>query len=138
MNPALQWRFDKSPITVDQMAQIESEAGVLFPLEYKMLMLEHHGGRPQPNGFDTDRTKGRKVKSFLPILPEYKINLLDLKKWLPLPDRLIPFAGDPAGNYVCFDYKKGMTHPEIVLWLHETEETEWISPSFETFLSMLY
>ncbi|MOA62389.1 SMI1 / KNR4 family protein [compost metagenome] len=32
---------------------------------------------------------------------------------------MIPFAFDPAGNLICFDYKEREENPVIVFWEHE-------------------
>ncbi|EEL55266.1 SMI1 / KNR4 [Bacillus cereus Rock4-2] len=36
-----------------------------------------------------------------------------------LPKELIPFAFDPAGNLICFDYKNHEENPIVVFWEHE-------------------
>lgn len=39
-----------------------------------------------------------------------------------LPKDLVPIAIDPAGNLICFDYKKHKYNPIIVFWAHENAE----------------
>ena len=36
-----------------------------------------------------------------------------------LPKKIIPFAFDPSGNLICFDYKAHEDSPIIVFWEHE-------------------
>lgn len=36
-----------------------------------------------------------------------------------LPTKIIPFAFDPAGNLICFDYKDHEEDPIVVFWEHE-------------------
>ena len=36
-----------------------------------------------------------------------------------LPNRVVPFAFDPAGNLICFDYKDHEDIPIVVFWEHE-------------------
>ena len=36
-----------------------------------------------------------------------------------LPKGLVPFAVDPAGNLICFDYKNHEYNPIVVFWEHE-------------------
>lgn len=36
-----------------------------------------------------------------------------------LPSALVPFAFDPAGNLICFDYKNHKEDPIVVFWEHE-------------------
>lgn len=35
------------------------------------------------------------------------------------PKKLVPFAFDPAGNLICFDYKNDKNNPVVVFWEHE-------------------
>ena len=36
-----------------------------------------------------------------------------------LPKKVIPFAFDPSGNLICFDYKDYEDNPIVVFWEHE-------------------
>jgi hypothetical protein len=36
-----------------------------------------------------------------------------------LPSEIIPFAFDPSGNLICFDYKDDEANPNVVFWEHE-------------------
>ncbi|MBP1905449.1 hypothetical protein J2Z32_002079 [Paenibacillus turicensis] len=36
-----------------------------------------------------------------------------------MPTGVIPFAFDPAGNLICFDYKNNEGSPVVVFWEHE-------------------
>lgn len=53
------------------------------------------------------------------------------------PKRLIPFAPDGGGNYICFDYRNCQKNPPVVFWHHEIEENDGIfriANSFDEFL----
>lgn len=53
------------------------------------------------------------------------------------PKKLIPFAPDGGGNYICFDYRICQENPPVVFWHHEVEENEgifMIANSFDEFL----
>jgi very-short-patch-repair endonuclease len=47
--------------------------------------------------------------------------------------KLVPFASDPGGNFICFNKDSG----EIYLWLHETNTAEYVAESFKDFLDKL-
>jgi len=50
------------------------------------------------------------------------------------------FAEDPGGNFICFDYRKGVKKPEIVFVSHEEvgdEAVHFICDDFSKFLSSL-
>ncbi|SDW16484.1 SMI1-KNR4 cell-wall [Marininema mesophilum] len=38
-----------------------------------------------------------------------------------LPNKVIPVAVDPGGNYFCFDFRISETHPSIVFFDHEID-----------------
>ncbi|CJH30980.1 SMI1 / KNR4 family [Streptococcus pneumoniae] len=41
-----------------------------------------------------------------------------------LVDKVYPFARDPFGNLLCFDYRNNPQSPTVVFWDHEEEEME--------------
>ena len=57
---------------------------------------------------------------------------------------IIPFANDPFGNFICFQFTSSNDEPNIVFWDHEIaydNEGKAISnvcASFDDFLEMLY
>ena len=50
---------------------------------------------------------------------------------------LLPFADFGSGDYYCFDYSTAESGPAVVLWSHETGETELRSGSFSEFLAQV-
>jgi hypothetical protein len=58
-----------------------------------------------------------------------------------LPPRIYPFASDPAGNRIAFDYRNGDANPKIVFEDHEMEGEEalkFLANSFTEFLESLH
>ena len=49
--------------------------------------------------------------------------------------KLIPFASDPSGNYICIDVNN---NDSVVFWNHEINNTEYIAKNFSAFLNKLY
>lgn len=56
-----------------------------------------------------------------------------------LPERVIPFAGDPGGNFFCFDYRNGAAQPPVVFWSHDDPQAppQRVAASFSDLLERL-
>lgn len=137
----MKWVFKKESVSMDDLRRMESHFRVTLPQSYMQVVLNHHGGRPRPGLFDSDKRRGNRVKTMLPITGKHKVNVYDVKEWLKdrLQPNLIPIASDEAGNYVCLSYPGSNGEPNVVLWNHErNEEVEQVKPSFSGFLNTLY
>ena len=53
-----------------------------------------------------------------------------------LPARVIPFAGDPGGNFLCFDYSNDAGEPPVVLWSHDDPDAP-LQPVARSFSDLL-
>ncbi len=165
----IQWGFSEKLEDEASIEQVEAYFGVVFPERFKEIVRTYNYGGPKNTlVFMTSRDEER-LFSFLlnfnlsgseTILKTYKM----IKDRLP-PD-VYPFAGDPGGNYLCFDYSNG-ERPEIKFWDHEAmvefEEGEvengvvidtmhspdfdnaydqhhldWVASDFDEFLSVLF
>ena len=52
--------------------------------------------------------------------------------------KVYPFARDPFGNLLCFDYRNSTESPTVVFWDHEEENIkEAIYPVCSTFTELL-
>ncbi|MCD8509315.1 MAG: SMI1/KNR4 family protein [Bacillus sp. (in: Bacteria)] len=139
MSGKLEWKFVKNPATDRVLQEIEREFQITLPEAYGDLMKQYNGARPKPNQFHRKDGEENVVKSFLSVHP-VKGGVRDVNYWLvdKLPRRVFPFANDPFGNYICFDYRKGnYFEPTVVLWDHEKKELKKISDSFAGFLDLL-
>ena len=134
----IEWKYSKEAINQGHIQALEESFGINLPDSYKLLVLSYHGARPNKNRFDTRTKSGYVLKTFLPITERYDGNIIKVLSWLidRLPAKLLPFASDAAGNYLCFHFNT--VDPEIVLWKHETVTTERISSTFDQFISSLY
>jgi hypothetical protein len=138
MQEIMTWDYLKRPISQSDIKDLENELGFKLPNEYIKILLHFHGARPSKKRFDTQRTKGRMIKTFLPITEDYKINLIQVKQWLQLSDIMVPFANTPSGDYICFEYFSHEGSPAIVLWNHEERRKEFIKITFIKFINSLY
>ncbi|MFF3925915.1 SMI1/KNR4 family protein [Paenibacillus lactis] len=136
----LTWRFVKGKVSYEDIMRLEGHFQVRFPELYATTILSFHGGRPKPNRFDTEQSKGYVFKSLLPISHRYSSSMIEVYEWIGnrLPTGCIPFASDPTGNYICFNYAANPRNPQVVLWNHETGQCEVAAPSFVQFMHGLY
>ena len=54
-------------------------------------------------------------------------------------DHLLPFAEFGTGDYYCFDYNQisPENEPKVVLWSHETAETQFRADTFDEFIQKI-
>lgn len=146
---------DKASIAV-----VERALSVTFPHLYLETVKKFNGGSPINNIFDTDKSSERVFSNLLSFNLDSKYSILsdweDNKE--RMPNGVIPFAVDPGGNYICFDYRS-TTEPSVVFWNHEENfvlnakdemeypevdaeyklhDIEFVAPDFFEFLSILH
>lgn len=122
-----------------------------FDEEYSQHIQRFHGKKPIDRFFKTMAGKCLPIDRFL----NYgNLDLLD-ERWKKdlngnvilamISDRLniylLPFAAMANGDFLCFDYEKGLP-PSVVLWVQELSEedephTEPVADTFNAFLSDL-
>lgn len=141
----MKWRYTK-PITEERIKKVEKELGVNFPTSFVECVRENNAGRPNTILFDLERDKEKVFGNLfdfndtnqgLSILEAYEV-LIDEHE---APKELIPFADDPAGNFICFDYRSVTNGEPIVVFLyHESEDDNIrkVSNSFQEFMDKLY
>lgn len=139
------WRFADAEVDENAIADVEKELGIKFPQDYIDCAKKNHGGNPNPNLFVvTERGEAvfNVLLSYAPTSVDYIVKVYG---WIKdrLVDGVYPFADDPFGNHICFDYRTS-NEPTIVFWDHELvfEEPEKglfpICNSFSELLAGLY
>jgi cell wall assembly regulator SMI1 len=116
---------------------IEEKFSIRFPKEYKECVMKYNGGHPIPNIFYfTDEGEGifDHLLSFTsePSIEEVYDIISDY-----IPEGIIPFATDPFGNDICFDYRKNKQIPNIVFRNQDEVGEEAIEFICETFMELL-
>lgn len=136
----MKWILGKNNITQEVFEKIEDDLKVKFPIEYKEIVLSSNGASPEPNIFDTEKMNGRVAEYLLSFDLKEKMNIIETYEILKdrLPSGIIPIINDPFGNYICLQILKEKQTSCIVFWEHETNNIEYISESFQSFLNMLY
>jgi hypothetical protein len=141
--------------TENAIAKAEKETNFRFPPSFRAWLLENNGlhldGVELIYPFFDERDPRKTSDS---IASNFRGNWAD---WLEIFaedesnfENILPFAGCGNGDFYCFDYRPGLTkeysscfeyiqatvneEPPIVLWLHETGETEDRAKTFAEFV----
>ncbi|MBU5465784.1 SMI1/KNR4 family protein [Virgibacillus sp. MSJ-26] len=162
MRNQLSWPTADEPVSEEYIDKIGSRLNVHFTKDYKTCAAKNNGSAVIPYEFDV----GQVTRTFGTLLSydkssnEFILRVYNNYK-NTLPKDVIPFAYDPAGNLICFDYKGSDTDPIVVFWEHEgaaeksmlinnegmtEEEAErtareniyYVADSFTDFLNQLY
>ncbi|MGF7035337.1 hypothetical protein J2T17_006345 [Paenibacillus mucilaginosus] len=112
------WETTKEKPLLEHIAYVEDSLGIKFPQDYIENVLSYPGGVPHPNCFDDKETPQRVFGNMLNFDPTDENNYIfetygDLKDYMPA--RVIPFASDPFGSCICFDYRED-SRPTVVFW----------------------
>ncbi|UKS64956.1 SMI1/KNR4 family protein [Rossellomorea marisflavi] len=116
----IEWQFADAAVSEEYVKKTGSELGFELPEDYIKCVALNNGANVEPDLFNV----GNKEKVFGTLLSydqdndEYIVDVFNSYK-ATLPNGLVPFAFDPAGNLICFDYKESKDSPFIVFWEHE-------------------
>lgn len=118
-----------------------------LPKRYLNVLEDHDGGRVDYDFNYYDENFGEKIDDGIGVIfgLSHKNNLIEEYKTLPdfFPKKLVPFAKNGGGDFVCFDYRESpeTNDPPVVFWSHDAEngkDVSFISENFVDFLSALY
>lgn len=131
-------------ITDEHVQQVEKYLGIKFPNDFINCIKKYDGGYPLPHTFNIQGQGADVFNKLLTFDLESKHSILQVYE--DVKDRLInkiyPFARDPFGNLLCFDYRNDPQSPTVVFWDHEEEEVEEaifpVCSSFTELLDSLY
>lgn len=138
----VKWILVKSELSLKDVSKVEHALEVSFPTDYVECVLLKNGGQPVPDTFDFDYKKEAVFNSLIDLNVSMKHNVLEVYNQLKnrLPESVFPFADDPFGNYLCFDYR-ATPNPSIVYWDHEQSERgklHFVCNSFSELQNKLY
>jgi hypothetical protein len=118
MSNSIRWISEEGLKEISTITKVETIFEIKFPKDYIECVMKNDGGYPMPNRFTLNEHE--EVFNKLLSLQEVSYNIIDT--YNNVKDRLIngviPFAEDPFGNLLCFDYRKSK-QPNIVFWDHE-------------------
>ena len=133
------WKYARPLMDDMPIKKMEGKFNKTFPMDYVECVLESNAGTPSRDVFETERRDERVFGGLLSVIESDDVNVYE--SYDDLSDRLdrddvFPFAEDPGGNYICFDYSQ--SPPTVVFWDHETNELEPVSRTFSDLLNKLY
>jgi len=117
----IRWRYQDGEIDDLWIRNVEDKIGLELPDDYKKCVKINQGGSPTLYLFEVNGVE-RVFGALLKINnPDSGTDILNVFKNYKdtLPKGLVPFAFDPAGDLICFDYKDHGDNPIIVFWEHE-------------------
>lgn len=116
----IKWRSWDETITREEVNKVERKLGVQFPIDYIEVAIKYNGAHVHPELFQVEG-----IEKVFGTLLTYDIeddeHILEVYEDYKdtIPKTVIPFAFDPAGNLICFDYKDDANNPVVVFWEHE-------------------
>lgn len=112
------WRFSKA-ISVEVIKAAESYFGIKFPSDYAHCAGNHNGGYPKPHSFPHAGSV-EALNNLITLDASGEYNIYEVYEHIRdrMAEKVVPFARDPFGNYLCFDYRRS-EQPVIVFWDHE-------------------
>jgi cell wall assembly regulator SMI1 len=125
----------------ERLADIQARLGVRLPEDYLEVVRVHQGGSPEGGSVILPDGTGTPFNMLLHFEEQPEgLDVLGIVEWSEfLPDKVIPFAVDPGGNYFCFDYRASDTNPPVVFLAHDDPDTqpERVAGSFTELIDSL-
>lgn len=132
----IKWIFTEKSLDEMKIGEVENSFGFNLPDDYKQCIIENNGGFPEPNNFDCE--DGR-IEAVFNNLISFTNKDLNIKMFYEFSSqKLIPFAKDPFGNLLCFDYRYNEKSPKIVFYDFEETTITPVCDSFTDLLERLY
>ncbi|ARZ63328.1 MULTISPECIES: SMI1/KNR4 family protein [Bacillus cereus group] len=135
------WSFmSKTPVTNEEIQAVEQYLNIKLPNDFVACVKKYDGGYPNPKVFDVPGQDENVFSDLLTLHIEDEYSIV--QNYNSVKDRLVakvyPFASDPFGNLLCFDYRNSTESPTVVFWEHEEENIEEaIYPVCSTFTELL-
>lgn len=147
----------EKPIGEKAVWEFEKEFNIQLPKDYRLHLLQHNGGRPEPSCFSFIE-KGKEtdacVHFFFAIYDGKYDNLEVITRLFKteskrMPSNIFPIAGEQTGNVICISCS-GEDYGYIYFWDHENEvdysvsnDSDYsnlylISKSFSEFMENLF
>jgi hypothetical protein len=144
MSNNLRWISENNDVELATISNLETIFEVKFPKDYVEIIMKNDGGYPKPNRFNLNDNE-EIFNNLLSFGEEGGSNIVDTYSYVKdrLVEKVIPFAEDPFGNLICFDYRTN-NQPTIVFWEHEKafndkeSATSYLCDSFTELLLMLH
>jgi len=134
----LEW-FLVNPLEGEaQIKKFEDIARINFPDDFVNCIKKNNAGYPLFKNFETLTGDNHICNNLLTFDEKKKVNIFNVYRnvfSIRETTPLVPFAEDPFGNYICFDFSESTA--KIIFWHHETNKTEKVCDTFTEFLAKL-
>lgn len=106
MTKNLRWICENESVETTTISKVEDIFGIEFPRDYVECIIKNNGGYPKPNRFNLNGNE-EVFNNFLSFDEEDSSNIINAYNDVKdrLIEKVIPFAEDPFGNLLCFDYR---------------------------------
>lgn len=131
----INWLGARGRFSLNDLHTMEIEKDIKFPQGYVDLVSSENGASPDKKIFDCAARNDCVFDSLINWDKSRKANMFFWAEVINL-SKIVPFAQDPFGNLICFDYSYG-PRPKIVFWEHEADYTLPVADSFDCFLDNL-
>ncbi len=129
------------PLTLNKLRAAEARLGVKFPQDYVDCVLQHQGQTPEPCTF----SYGDGYSSVLNELYHFEDSPSTSSQRAAqqsldtggVPAGVVAFAGDPAGNHLCFDFRANAAVPTVVILDYEAGGENPLVPVAQSFTELL-
>jgi hypothetical protein len=130
------------PVPDGVIQDVENVLNIKFPEDYKNVARENQGKSPTPSIFNITEKRESVFNTLLHFTDDKYDNTYNLLKAYSmakefLPERIIPIADTPGGDYICLDYRDASINSKIVFANHELSGDEAIYPLAKTFTELL-
>ncbi|MGE7902932.1 SMI1/KNR4 family protein [Peribacillus sp. NPDC094092] len=121
------------------IASIERLFEIEYPDDYKMCVMKYNGGFPEPNIFNFGEGQQGVFNDLISFTDnDINIGMFYEQFSSPALKGIVPFARDPFGNYLCFDYRNNYSSPKIIFFNHEEEALSQVCDTFSDLLEQMY
>lgn len=132
------WKFGSKLEDATPIKALETAIKVSLPVDYVKCVSENNAGYPSLNVFETEQGEKHIFSDLLSLIESDDDNVYEVYK--SVSNRLdrqdiVPFAADPFGNFLCFDFSE--TPTSIVFWNHEVNRLNAVAKSFTNLINML-
>jgi len=135
----VEWRFSDNKVDKDILRKFESQNKFEFPQAYVDLVLKSNGATPSKKKFYTQDKTEHIFNYLLDWSDKQKGNILSTYHSFSEEHEksIVPFANDPFGNLICFNFLSKAKAPSVVYWDHELDIFHMVRDSFNDFINTL-
>lgn len=125
------------------LQEIESSFGLVFPEEFRNFIRVANGGYIEESDFDFTDAYGEQVSSGIGMVLRFDdsatphISEVHQRLGKFQDSKIIPFAETGGGDYICLNFARSAV-PQIAYFFHELGEYVFLANDFESFIAKLY